>query len=105
MAGALGLDLITPAGFMNAISEGNDVTAADKATVDRQIREKQIAVLVYNTQNATPDTEAIKQKATANGIPVVGITETLNPADTTFQAWQVQQLTDLKRALAQGTGR
>jgi len=105
MAKALGLDLISPAGFMDAISEGNDVAAGDKATFDRQITEKQIAVLVYNTQNATPDTEAIKQKATANGIPVVGITETLNPADATFQAWQVQQLGDLKRALATGTGR
>jgi len=105
MAEALGLDLITPSGFMNAISEGNDVTAADKAAVDRQISDKQIAVLVYNTQNATPDTEAVKQKATANGIPVVGITETLNPPGATFQAWQVQQLTDLQQALAAGTGR
>jgi zinc/manganese transport system substrate-binding protein len=105
MAEALGLDLITPTGFMNAISEGNDVMAADKASVDRQITDKKIAVLVYNTQNATPDTEVLKQKATASGIPVVGITETLNPADATFQAWQVQQLSDLKRALAMGTGR
>jgi zinc/manganese transport system substrate-binding protein len=105
MAEALGLDLITPSGFMNAISEGNDVTATDKGTVDRQITKKQIAVLIYNSQNATPDTEAIKQKATANGIPVVGITETLNPADATFQAWQVQQLSDLKQALVAGTGR
>lgn len=104
MAEALGLDLITPAGFMNAISAGNDVSAADKATFDRQIANKQIAVLVYNTQNATPDTEAVRKKAEANGIPVVGITETLNPAGATFQAWQVQQLTDLKRALATSTG-
>jgi zinc/manganese transport system substrate-binding protein len=105
MSEALGLDLITPTGYMDAISEGNDVAAADKATVDRQITDKRIAVLVYNAQNATPDTEAVKQKATANGIPVVGITETLNPRDATFQAWQVQQLSDLKRALATGMGR
>jgi zinc/manganese transport system substrate-binding protein len=64
-----------------------------------------MAVLVYNRQNATPDTEALKKKAVANGIPVVEITETLNPPDATFQAWQVQQLTALKHALAVGTGR
>jgi zinc/manganese transport system substrate-binding protein len=103
MAESLGLDLMSPAGFMKAVSAGNDVTAADKATFDRQVKEKQIAVLVYNTQSATPDTEAIKEKATANGIPVVEITETLNPSNATFQVWQVRQLTDLKRALAAGT--
>ncbi|HVB63765.1 MAG TPA: zinc ABC transporter substrate-binding protein, partial [Nitrolancea sp.] len=105
MAAALGLDLITPTGFMQAISEGNDVTAADKATFDQQITQKQIKVLVYNTQNATPDTDALKTKATSVGIPIVGITETLDPATDTFEAWQVRQLTDLKNALAQATGR
>jgi zinc/manganese transport system substrate-binding protein len=105
MAAALGLDLTTPIGFMNAISEGNDVTASDKATFDQQVTQKQIKVLVYNTQNATPDTDALKVKATNVGIPIVGITETLDPATDTFEAWQVRQLTDLKNALAQATGR
>lgn len=104
MAAALGLDLTTPTGFMDAISEGNDVTAADKATFDQQVTQKQIKVLVYNTQNATPDTESVKAKATTAGIPVVGITETLDPAIDTFEAWQVSQLTDLKNALAKATG-
>lgn len=105
MAKALGLNLTTPPGFMDAVSEGNDIAAADKATFDRQLSGKQIKVLVYNKQNATPDTEAIKQKAESAGIPVVSITETLDPASATFQAWQVQQLTDLRQALARATGR
>ena len=104
MATALGLDLISPPGFMQAISEGNDVTAADKATFDQQITQKQIAVLVYNSQNETPDTQAVKKKATDAGIPIVAVTETLAPASSTFEAWQTNQLQQLQQALAKATG-
>jgi zinc/manganese transport system substrate-binding protein len=102
---ALGLDLVTPAPFLTAISEGTDPTAADKATIDRQIKQKQIKVYVYNSQNATPDVQAQVDAAKAAGIPVTAITETLTPPGTPFQDWQAAQLTALKRALAQGTGR
>ncbi|HUZ02331.1 MAG TPA: zinc ABC transporter substrate-binding protein [Thermomicrobiaceae bacterium] len=105
MAGALGLNLTTPPGFMNAVSQGTDTPAADKATFDRQVTQKQIDVLILNRQNATPDTDAVKSEAQAQGIPVVNITETLDPANVTFQAWQAGQLTALKQALAQATGK
>lgn len=105
MAGALGLDLTTPPGYMNAVSQGTDVPAADRATFDRQVTQQQIKLLVFNRQNATPDTDAIKSEATAHGIPVVGISETLDPANATFQDWQVSQLTALRQALAQATGK
>jgi zinc/manganese transport system substrate-binding protein len=102
---ALGLNLLTPPGFLKAISEGTDPTAADKATIDAQIKNKQIKVYVYNSQNATPDVQAQVNEATAAGIPVTTITETLTPAGASFQDWQVTQLTGLKRALAQATGK
>ena len=40
LAQALGLDLLTPYSFLNAISEGNEPTAGDKITIDRQIAKK-----------------------------------------------------------------
>ncbi len=105
LAPALGLNLLTPQGFLTAVSEGNDPTAADKATVDRQIRTRQIRVYVYNSQNATPDVQAQVDAAKAAGIPVTTITETLTPAGASFQDWQVAQLTALERALARATGK
>src|SRR5207253_9725979 len=54
LADALGLKLLTPDSFLTAITQGNDPTAADKATVDRQIATKAIKVFVFNSQNATP---------------------------------------------------
>jgi zinc/manganese transport system substrate-binding protein len=105
MAEALGLRLITPGGFLAAISEGTDPTAADKATTDRQIATRSIRVWVYNRQNATPDVQRLNSAARRAGVPVTTITETPVPADATFQAWQVAQLDALERALAKGTGR
>ncbi len=104
LAPALGLNLISPPGFMRAISEGTEPTAADKATFDQQIAQKQIKVLVYNKQNATPDTDALTAKARQAGIPIVAITETPDPGTATFQAWQSAQLQALEQALAQATG-
>jgi zinc/manganese transport system substrate-binding protein len=105
LAQALGLDLITPPTFLNAISEGVDPAAADKATVDDQIRSRSIKVFIYNDQNATPDVAAIVHEARVAGIPVVAVSETMVPASSTFQDWQVGQLRALEQALKRATGR
>jgi zinc/manganese transport system substrate-binding protein len=104
-APALGLNLITPPGFMKAISEGDEPTAGDKVTFDQQVTQKLIKVFIYNKQNATPDTDSLKTKAQQAGIPIVAITETLDPATDSFQEWQSAQLQALEQALAQATGR
>jgi len=101
LATATGLDLVTPASFLDAISEGGEPTAADKVTIDTQIKDKQIRVYVYNRQNATPDVQAQVNEAKAAGIPVTTITETLTPAGASFQDWQVAQLKALLAALTE----
>jgi len=104
LADELGLKLLTPEGFLDAISEGTDPTAADKATADTQIKKKHIKVYVYNSQNATPDVQAQVDAAKAQGIPIATVTETLAPATSTFQDWQIAQLQALQAALAKATG-
>ena len=99
VAQATGLNLITPADYMKAISEGTDPSASDQATVTLQVTGKKVKVLVFNTQNTTPSVTAVATKAKAAGIPVVEITETLTPAEATFQAWQTAQLKGLLKAL------
>ena len=105
LAQALGLDLVTPASFLTAISQGTDVSAADKATIDQQISSKQIKVYAFNSQNSTPDVAAQVAAARSEAIPVVAVTETLSPANVTFQQWQSAQLQQLASALHQATGR
>lgn len=102
---ALGLDVITPESYLDAVSEGQEVTAADEATVERQIDQKQMAILVYNSQNTPANIERIIQKAKAKGIPVATITETLTPATASFQEWQAKQFRDIRDALKLATGK
>jgi zinc/manganese transport system substrate-binding protein len=105
LAPALGLRLITPPGFLRAISQGIDPTVADKTTIDSQIRSRAIKVYVYNSQNATPDVQAQIVEARANSIPVTTITETMIPATASWQQWQTSQLIRLRDALAKAVGR
>ncbi|MBV9513481.1 MAG: hypothetical protein JO280_05470 [Mycobacteriaceae bacterium] len=97
--------MITPPDFLKAISEGTDQSPADKTTVDQQIASKAIKVYVYNGQNSTPDVQSQVNAARAQNIPVTTITETLAPADATFQDWQSTQLSALAGALHTATGK
>jgi len=85
---------------MRAISEGNDPPAQTVAEFQNQISQRQIKVLVYNSQTSTPITDNLKQLAGRNNIPVVGISETIEPASASFQDWQVKQLVALQAALS-----
>lgn len=104
LAPSLGLKLLTPTGFLDAISEGTDPTPADKATTDGQIADKQIKVWVYNSQNATPDVQRLNDAAKAAGIPIATVTETMTPEGASFQAWQSRELEGLAAALAKASG-
>jgi zinc/manganese transport system substrate-binding protein len=104
LAPALGLDLITPNGFMDAIAEGTEPTPADKATTDEQIAGGRLKAWVYNSQNATPDVQRLNDAARSAGIPVATVTETLTPEGASFQEWMSRQLKDLRAALARAAG-
>ncbi|MEA2619020.1 MAG: zinc/manganese transport system substrate-binding protein [Chloroflexota bacterium] len=105
LADDIGLNLTTPPAYMKATNEGTDPPAADRTTFDTQIAGGQIKVLVFDRQNSTPDIQQLVDRASARGIPVVSITETLAPANVTFQDWQSSQLAALQQALASAAAR
>jgi zinc/manganese transport system substrate-binding protein len=100
LASYLGLRLVTPPAFMDAVAEGVDPPASSLATFDRQIAARAFGVLVYNTQTVTPLTTNIRNATKARHIPVVGISETMQPPGTTFERWMVGELERLGAALA-----
>ena len=105
LAPALGLNLITPYSYLKAVSEGQDISAADEATVEQQIAQGQIKILVYNSQNTPNNIQAVINLAKAHNIPIATITETLTPATASYQDWQSAQLQGIEAALAQATGK
>jgi len=100
MAAALGMNLTTPAEFMNAVAEGNDPPASAVVELQDQIAGNQIKVLVYNVQTSTAVTTNVKALAASHHVPSVGVSETLMPDHATFQDWQLKQLKSLEAALA-----
>lgn len=100
LAETVGLKMLTPESFLDAIAEGNAPTAGDQQTVNAQIRERKIRVFVFNSQNSTPDVQRLVDAARQQHIPVTTVTETLTPAGATFQDWQVRQLRELLDALS-----
>ena len=99
LANATGLDLMSPPAFMNAVAEGNDPPAQSVAEFQQLLQNHTVRVLVYNAQTLTPITQSMKAFASSNGIPVVAITETIQPSDVSFQVWMDAELTSLHNAL------
>lgn len=98
----IGLVVKTPSGFMRAIEQGTDPAPADLATEQDLLTKKLVHVLVYNSQVVSPLTQQIHDLAQQNGIPIVGVTETVPPTYPGYAAWQLGQLDALEQALASG---
>ena len=99
LADATGLDLISPPEFIQAVAEGNDPSAASVVVFQEQLKSGMPRVLVYNQQTVTPITENMKKLAADNGIPLIGVTETIQPPDMPFQDWMNAELITLQNAL------
>jgi zinc/manganese transport system substrate-binding protein len=93
------LDLVSPPAFMEAVAEGNDPPAQSVVQFQCQLESGKVRVLVYNEQTVTPITSSMKAVAAANNVSVVGVTETIQPPDVTFQVWMNSEYLSLQNAL------
>jgi zinc/manganese transport system substrate-binding protein len=96
----IGLVVKTPVGFMKAVEEGTDPAPVDVAGERDLFTGKVVKVLLYNSQVISPTTTAIHDLAGQQGIPIVGVAETIPPNFGTYQDWQLAQLDALEQALA-----
>jgi zinc/manganese transport system substrate-binding protein len=96
---AAGLQLGTPASFSQAIEDGNDPSPGDNAAFQLALKDHKVKALLYNAQVTSPTTQKLKSLATSNGVPVVGVTETVPPNEKDFQTWQGDQARALLSAL------
>ena len=94
-----GLRIVSPAGFARAVESGQSPSAAATAGIDALLRPGRADVLVVNSQVVTPATSAVRRQAASNGVPVVLMTETVQPPRASFSAWQGRQILALGAAL------
>jgi zinc/manganese transport system substrate-binding protein len=97
---AINADIKTPAGFAQAIEDGNDPSVGDTQAMDSLMSAHGVRVLLYNAQATSPVTQHVRDLATKFGIPVIGVTETIPPSEHDYQDWQLHQLEALRDALA-----
>jgi zinc/manganese transport system substrate-binding protein len=94
---AAGLHNETPAAFSEAIEEGDDV--APRALQEMlAIIETPVALLAYNAQTASPQTELVREAALAASVPVVDFAETL-PDESSYISWMNVNVDALSKAL------
>nr|WP_293340097.1 zinc ABC transporter substrate-binding protein [Mycobacterium sp.] len=98
-AQALNLVNKTPEGYQRATANDSDPSPADISAFLKALSAKQIDVLIYNTQTEGSIPEQIRSAAEQAGVPVVNVTETVPPGQTSFEGWQYSQLVALGKAL------
>jgi zinc/manganese transport system substrate-binding protein len=103
MAAAVGLQNETPTGYQAAVNNEADPSPADLNAFLGLLRVKGVDVLIYNTQTEGSVPQQIRSAAESAGVPVVEVTETVAPGAKSFEAWQVDQLTALAKALGVAT--
>lgn len=100
MLQAAGADDLTPFAFQLDIMNGNDPSAQDAAAERNLLTGRKVKVLVYNQQVTDPLTQSFIQLARQNGIPVVGVYETMPAPGYDYQSWMLAEVQALARAVA-----
>jgi zinc/manganese transport system substrate-binding protein len=97
MADAIGFDMRNQRFQLAAMNE-TEPSAADIAAFEKDLRERRVHVLIYNSQATEALTRRMLALAKDSHLPTISVTETL-PAGKTFQQWQISQLQSLAGAL------
>ena len=98
-AQALGLINKTPEGYQRASANETDPSPGDIEAFSAALASRHIDVLIYNTQTEGSIPEQIHSAAERAGVPVVNVTETVPPGQTSFEGWQYAQLVAVGKAL------
>ena len=97
MSDAIGLDMHN-ARFQLATMNDTEPSASDIAQFEKDLRERRVHVLIYNSQATGALTKRMLKIAHDAHGPSISVTETL-PSGKTFQTWMTSQLDSLAAAL------
>jgi zinc/manganese transport system substrate-binding protein len=100
MLAAVGADNMTPWALQADIMNGTDPSAQDVAVQRSLFTDHKVKVFLYNQQVTDSLTESFIALAQANGIPVVGVYETMPVPGYDYQSWMLAEVQDLAKAVA-----
>jgi len=100
---AMGIDNLTPFGFQADIMNGVDPSPQDITLESSFFAKHQVKVFCYNQQVVDALTTSIRQTAEKNGVPVVGVYETMPTPGYDYQSWMLAEVHAIQDAVANGT--
>ena len=100
MLEAAGVDILTPYSLQAAIMNGTDPAPQDVTAQNELFTGHKVKVFAYNQQVTDTLTQTFLELAKKNGIPVVGVYETMPTPGYTYQSWMVAEVEALRKAVA-----
>jgi zinc/manganese transport system substrate-binding protein len=99
MLQAAGTDNLTPWAFQADIMNGTDPSPQDVAIENSLFTQHKVKVFLYNQQVTDSLTESFIKLANQNGIPVVGVYETMPTPGYNYQSWMEAEVNALNKAV------
>jgi zinc/manganese transport system substrate-binding protein len=99
MLEAAGATIQTPLAMQLDVMNGTDPAPQNISLQNNLISQRRIKVLLYNQQVTDTLTQTFLAAAAKDGIPVVGVYETM-PTGYTYQSWMLAEVRALRRAVA-----
>jgi zinc/manganese transport system substrate-binding protein len=103
MLQAAGTDNLTPFTFQADIMNGTDPSPQNTALENSLFTQHKVKVFLYNQQVTSSLTESFIKLANENGIPVVGVYETMPTPGYTYQTWMEAEVNALNKAVTSKT--
>jgi zinc/manganese transport system substrate-binding protein len=99
MLQAAGADNLTPFTFQADIMNGNDPAPQLVAAENSLFTQHKVKVFLYNQQVTSALTQSFIKLANQNGIPVVGVYETMPTPGFDYQTWMTTEVNALNKAV------
>jgi zinc/manganese transport system substrate-binding protein len=102
MLEAAGIENLTPPSMQAAIMNGTDPAPQNVTIENDLLSDHKVEVFVHNEQVTDSLTESFVDAAKHDGIPVVGVYETMPTPGYDYQSWMLAELRALEKAVSQG---
>jgi zinc/manganese transport system substrate-binding protein len=100
---ALGTKNLTPFGFQADVMNGVDPSPQDVTLQRKLLADHKVRAFLYNQQVTDSLTQSFLTQARMDGIPVVGVYETMPTPGYDYQSWMLAEVQALRRAVADRT--
>jgi zinc/manganese transport system substrate-binding protein len=102
MLQAMGLDILTPWRLQADIMNGVDPAPQDISFEQSLFSDHKVKVFCYNQQVVDALTSSFRSAALSDGVPVVGVYETMPTPGYNYQSWMVAEVNAIREAVANG---